>query len=209
MQLKSIGKILIKIFLLIILSVTTYIFLSYLMKSLYISNKSEKTPEEVLSRTWIKTHYGNPEFVIETPFELKRDVLPLNSDVKNVIDKMDVYSNSTKGLKLLINSIKYKPEAGSIDLRDAADSAIEAALTDKSISDFKYTEEQISKGAIRGILQNATFIKDYLEFESINAIFVSGLNLWHICIYYNTDDELGKTAAKKIIKSIGIEYNQN
>ena len=87
--------------------------------------KSEKTSKEVLDQKWIKQTYGDYGLTVETPIKLIKGDLPLPDNVKNLIDKMDVYQYTTaKGFLIFITSVKYNPSVGSLNLQGAADGSI-------------------------------------------------------------------------------------
>ena len=49
--------------------------------------------------------------------------------------------------------------------------------------------------------------QDGIGFEFINAAFASGLNLWQVFAGFQSDDAIGRVAAKRVIESIEINNN--
>jgi len=167
--------------------------------------KSEKTSEKVLTQEWIKDTYGSFGLTVETPVRMTKGDLPIPDNVKEVIDVMDVYNyNSNKGFKVLINSIKYNPDIGEINLEDAASGSINEMKMQKGLTDFNYTEDKIFKNEIPGFIQKGTFNLNGIDGEFINMAFSRDIVLWQVMVIYQTNDEVGKIAAKRLIESVEI-----
>jgi len=171
--------------------------------------KYEKTSKEVLSNNWIKKTYGMG-LTVETPVIMPKAELPFPENVMNVIEEYEAYNyNSAKGFKVLINSIKYKPVVGELNLQGAANGSVNEMKIQKGVSDFDYTEAPYSKGDIPGFIQKGTYKQDGIEVEFINTGFMKGLNLWQVFVAYQSDDEVGQIAAQKVIDSIEIEEDRS
>ncbi len=168
--------------------------------------QSEKTSKEVLGQKWIRESYGSFGLTVETPVKLTKGTLSFPDNVKQLIDQYDIYNYmSSKGFKVMINSIKYKPIAEQLNLQGAADGAINEVKMQKGVTDLDYTEESIFKKDIPGIIQKGTFKQDGIGIEFINAIFSKEMVLWQVLVAYQTDDEVGKIASKRVIESIEIK----
>jgi hypothetical protein len=167
--------------------------------------KSEKTSVEVLDQKWIKETYGSFGLTVETPVKMTKGNLPVPDNVKQFVEKMDVYNYmSAKGFKVMINSIKYYPSVGQVNLQGAADGSVNEMKMQKGVTDFDYTEEFILKNDIPGFIQNGTFKQNGIGVEFINAGFSKGLILWQVMVIYQADDEVGRIASKRVIESIEI-----
>lgn len=172
--------------------------------------KSEKTSEEILNQDWFKDTYGSYGLTVETPVKMTKGDLPIPDNVRQIIDQMDVYNYmSNKGFKVMINSIKYNPTVGQTNLQGAANGSINEMKMQKGVTDFDYTEDYIYKKEIPGFIQKGTFIHNGIGVEFINTGFAKGLILWQVWVGYQTDDEVGRTAAKRVIESIEIKENVN
>jgi hypothetical protein len=170
--------------------------------------KSEKTSREVLSQKWIKETYGVYGLTVETPALLTKSDLVIPDNIMQVIDRIDTYDYKTaKGFKIIINSVKYKPGIGIVNLQGAANGTVKEMKNQKGVTDFIYSEENITKDEIPGYFQKGTYQINGIGVEFINAGFVSGLNLWQVSVAYEGDDEIGRTAAKRVIESIEINLN--
>jgi hypothetical protein len=167
--------------------------------------KSEKTSKEVLNQKWNKETYGSFGLTVETPVQLTKGDLPMTDDVKQFVDKMEVYNYmSAKGFKILINSIRYKPAVGTVDLQGAANGSINEVKGQKGVTDFDYTENAFKKNDIPGFIQNGTYKQNGTIIEFINTGFSDDLTLWQVCVVFQADDEVGRTASKRVIESIEI-----
>jgi hypothetical protein len=170
--------------------------------------KSEKTSREILAREWTKDTYGSFGLTGETPEKMTRGDLPIPENIKQIIDQMDVYNYlSNKGFKVIINSLKYNPSIGEVNLQGAADGSVNEMKKQKGVTDFDYSEEPLNKKDIPGFIQKGTYKQDGLGVEYINTGFSKGLILWQVMVAYQADDEIGRTAAKRVIDSIEINEN--
>ncbi|MCX6153172.1 MAG: hypothetical protein NT007_03320 [Candidatus Kapabacteria bacterium] len=171
--------------------------------------RHEKTSNEILGQKWIKESYGDFGLKVETPIKLMKGDLNLPENLKQMIEKMDCYQYTTvKGFVILINSIKYRQIVNHIDLKAAALGSANEARMQKGVTNFTYNEEPTTKYDIPGIIQKGTCRINDIDTEFINAIYGSGLNLWEVMVMYQSDDEVGKIASKRVIESIEIKSNQ-
>ena len=168
--------------------------------------RSEKTSEEALNKKWTKQTYGGYGLTVETPAPLNRGELAIPDNVKQFVDKMDTYNYlSEKGFKIMINSIKYNQVVGTVNLQSAADGSANEAKMQKGVTDFTYNEDYVYLEDIPGFIQKGTFKTLGIEYEFINAGYAKGLNLWQVWVGYQADDETGRIAADRVIKSIEIK----
>ncbi|HWY99404.1 MAG TPA: hypothetical protein VNY36_09980 [Bacteroidia bacterium] len=169
------------------------------------SSGSVKTSKDVLTQTWVKTTYSDFGLTIETPEKLTKDSLPLPDKVKNLIDKMESYTNHpTGGFMIDVNWMKGK--SGSIlNLQGAANGSINKLKSVEGVTDFNYSENHVTKDSIPEIIQKGTYTAKCYNVEFTNAIYCKGLNLWAATIVYQSDDDIGRTAAKRVIESIKIK----
>lgn len=172
--------------------------------------KSEKTSKEVLDQRWIKKTYGNYGLTVETPVKMTKGDMPIPDNIRQVIDQMDVYDyKSNDGFKVIINSIKYNPSVGQTDLKGAANGSINQMKMQKGVTDVDYSEDYLSKNKIPGFVQKGTYKFNGVGVEFINTGFSKGLILWQVMVMYQTEDEVGRTAAKRVIESIEIKEYTN
>ena len=168
--------------------------------------RSEKTTLEVLDQKWIKETYGDFGLTVETPAIMIKGDIPLTEEVKAVIDKMNVYEyNSNKGFKVLINSVKYNSVIGSANLQGAANGSVNEMKLQKGVTDFIYSEDEYPKNDIPGFIQQGNYKQKGIDVEFINTGFSKELIFWQVLVIYQSDDEVGRKAAKRVIESIEIQ----
>ena len=168
--------------------------------------KSHITTKEIQNQEWIKESYGDFGLSVETPVKLTRSDLPLPEIVRHLIQKMDFYSyQSTSGFTIAINSTRYSPELGSVDLQGAADGAVNEMKMQMGVTDFRHTDDPFSRSDIPGIIQKGSFKKDGIEIQFINTVFSVGPVLYQIMTAYQTNDETARRAAGRVIESIEID----
>jgi hypothetical protein len=168
--------------------------------------KSEKTSQEILSQEWITKTYGNYGLTVETPVVLIEKELAFPDQLKEVIEEISSSEyNTTKGFRVFVNSIKYKPIIQEISLQNAAIGAINEIKMMQGVTDFDYIEEEIDHNGIPGFKQTGTYKHKNIPIKFINIGYGVGLNIWQVVIAYHIDDEIGKIAAKRVIESIEIK----
>lgn len=167
---------------------------------------SDKTPKKVLTQEWVHGSYGEPSLIVDTPEKLTKSKLPLPENIKQLIKRMDSYNSTSKnGFSISINCITYIPDVGTLSLQGAADGSIKEIRSKVGVTDFAYTEKEINYGDIPGFLQNVTCKMDGKDCEFINVGYSSGLSIWQVIVGFLSDDEVGRSAALRVIKSIEIK----
>ncbi|MCF8298384.1 MAG: hypothetical protein K9J13_12630 [Saprospiraceae bacterium] len=170
--------------------------------------KSEKTSKEVLDKKWTREAYGNFGLTVETPVKIPKSNMELPARIKQYVEIMDYYVNeSDKGFKIVISSMKYKSEVGELSLQGGADGAMKEMKNQSEISDLTYTEEELYKDDVPGIIQKGTLKISGINAELINTIFLSGHNSYQVMVLFQSDDDVGRIAANRVIESIEIKAN--
>jgi hypothetical protein len=168
--------------------------------------RSEKTSEAILDQKWTRETYGSYGLSVETPVKLPASKLPVPDNVKHLISKMEAFDYmSEKGLKILINSIEYKPEIGATSLEGAANGSVNEVKSMKGVTDFNYSEEIAVKRDIPGFIQKGNYKQDGVEIEFINTGFATQFHIWQVLVMFEKNDETGRKAAERVIESIDIE----
>ena len=170
----------------------------------------DKTPLEILGEQWVSETYGNYGLNVETPVKMTRTELQLPDNLRGVIDEMDTYGyQSSKVFYIIINSIKYKPVIGSINLQGAANGSVNKVRIEKGVTNFKYTEEHVLQGEIQGFLQKGSYKQNNTDIAFINAGYGEGLHLWQVSVGYLLNDNPGEKIAERIIQSIIIDTTKS
>lgn len=167
----------------------------------------KKTNVKILENQWVRKTYGDLRLTLETPWELQASggELPLDESVAAVIEKMETFENPSEDFKVMINTIKYKPEVGQLDFRGGADGSINGIRNNPGVTNFIYKEDPFSTNTIPGVLQRGSYTQDSFDIEFINVILMSELNAWQVSIFMKSKDKVAKQAADRIIQSIAIE----
>lgn len=172
--------------------------------------RSEKTDEGILDQKWVRETYGDYGLSVETPVKLTKGDLPVPENIKQFISKMEVYNYmSEKGFRILINSIEYKPEIGSTSLEGAANGSVNEVKSQKGVTDFVYTEEAAVKSDIPGFIQKGTYKQSGIELEFINSGFATQFHIWQVLVMFESNDEIGRQAAERVIESVEIRNTNN
>lgn len=171
--------------------------------------KFGKTPKSILEQKWVSEKYGQDGLIVETPFNLNSTQLPFPDNVKVlIVDCSSYITETSKGFMIMINSIRYKPEVGVLNLQGAANGSVAELKMQPGVSDFHYSEDYMYKDDIPGFSQKGTFIKDKVQMEFVNTCFANGLVFYQIMVGYKSDDSVAKQAAERVMKSIKIEKNK-
>lgn len=166
----------------------------------------EKTSQEVLEQKWARQSYGEFGLSMETPIIMKKSDIPIPDHVRQMIDVMDVYDYmSEEGFKVIITSIQYNASIGSLSLQRAANGSITEMQKQPGVSDFDFFEKQVYKGDIPGYEQSGSYKIEGIKVEFINTGFSTGLIYWQVMVAFQTTDNVGRIAAKRVIESIEIK----
>lgn len=167
---------------------------------------SEKTSKEMLHEKWVRKTYGHFGLSLETPDKLTEQEIPVPENVKRMIDQMEAFSyQSSKSFFVMVNTIKYKPVIGHVNLQGAADGSVNKMKMQTGVTDFKYKEDHVTKNGMAGFIQNGSYKKDGVGVSFINAGYLNGLILYQVLIAYDTSDKVGDEVAHRVFNSIEIK----
>lgn len=168
--------------------------------------QAEKTSKDILAQNWIAQTYGDFGLVVETPEVMTEREVPLPISIKQVVEKMQAFEHSSsKGFKVFINSAKYKPIIQKVSLQGAANGSVNEMKMQQGVTNFEYSEEKVLLNNINGFKQVGKFNQNGISIEFINTGYIKGLYMWQIMVAYESDDKVGKIAAKRVIESVKIE----
>jgi hypothetical protein len=167
-------------------------------------------PKDILHQKWHTEYYGKDGLIVETPFVLSEIELPLLPETKQYMEDVSSYmSKTSKGFAIAINSIRYKPEAGKLDLHGAANGSVSEMKMQPGISDFVYSEDFTQDKDTPAFHQTGTYIQDKVKIEFINAGFMQNRTLFQVTVLYRSDDPNGKAVAERVIRSVRFEKKKN
>lgn len=151
--------------------------------------------KELLEGEWIRSEYGNPSVIIETPEVLRRTdltkTLPKNGMA--LIKEMQsfVYGSLDDNFYIMVSTLHYKqdPNAGEqaketpIDLTKSLDSSLQTIESQGAQNMIVKQEEFETKEGIRGI-------KGYGTFSKIDGINKSSVKLYYEILLFSQEGGL-------------------
>lgn len=151
--------------------------------------------KELLEGEWIRSEYGNPSVIIETPKVLKRTdltkTLPKNGMA--LIKEMQsfVYGSFVDNFYIMVSTLHYKqdPNAGEqakeapIDLAKSLDGSLQSIESQGAQNMIVKQEEFETKEGIKGI-------KGYGTFSKIDGINKSSVKLYYEILLFSQDGGL-------------------
>ena len=151
--------------------------------------------KELLEGEWIRSEYGNPSVIIETPKVLRRTdltkTLPKNGMA--LIKEMQsfVYGSFVDNFYIMVSTLQYKqdPNAGEqeketpIDLAKSLDGSLQSIESQGAQNMIVKQEEFETKEGIKGI-------KGYGTFSKIDGINKSSVKLYYEILLFSQDGGL-------------------
>lgn len=163
-----------------------------------------------IQQDWKREPFGQFGLSVETPVRLFKNDLAIPDNVRMYIDKMEYYSYEDKNNQfgIGINSLRYKPEIGSISLEGAASGSIAEMKMQPGVTNFNYSQDPFSVSELPGFIQRGTYNKEGVNIEFINSAFINGLIMYQVIVEYEAGDEKGKSIAQRVIASIEIDQGK-
>jgi hypothetical protein len=197
-----------------ILVVTTAFFIVLkgfdYVKDVIIGNESK----ELLEGEWVKSEYGNPGIIIETPKVLKRTDLTktLPKDGMALIKEMQsfAYGNIQDNFYLMISTLKYKKE-GEIDLEKSMDGALQSLESQGAQNMIVKQEDFETKEGIKGLKAYGTFSKINSATRSSAKLYYEALlfsqegGLQQIIIFHEEGDDYANQISERVLSSVELK----
>lgn len=167
--------------------------------------------KELAEGNWIKSEYGYPSVVLETPEVLTRQ--EAEAETQSVVRQKDVFSFSEmkSPLYVMVSTFQFK-EAEEIDLEAALDSLLDE-MEEKGAKNMFINKDAFETGqGIDGIRAYGDFnlmvsenrvLKKTSSYELL--LFAQQGGLQEVLIVYQDDDHYAKAIVDRIIKSIELE----
>ena len=170
--------------------------------------------KELLEGEWIKSEYGNPGIIIETPKVLKRVDLTktLPKDGMALIKEMQsfAYGNIRDNFYIMISTLKYKKE-GEIDLSKSMDGALQSLESQGAQNMIVKQEDFETKEGIKGLKAYGTFSKINSDTQSSAKLYYEALlfsqegGLQQIIIFHEEGDEYGNQISERVLSSVELK----
>lgn len=170
---------------------------------------SKKTTTQILDRQWMKKGYGEKNsLTLESPWELNpTSKISFPEEVKQIIEKIETFEspeNKNEFLKVAVNILTYKPQAGVLNMQGAADGTMNGVKNQPGITNFLYDEQPYSVNSIPGFIQKGSYSANGFNYEFTSIGLIGELVYWQIMIILKKDDKTAQKAAQRIVKSISI-----
>lgn len=170
--------------------------------------------KELVEGEWIKSEYGNPSVIIETPRVLKRVDLTktLPKDGLALIKEMQsfAYGGLLENFYLMVSTIKYKQQT-EIDLQKSLDVSIEIIKSQGAENMIVKQEEFDTAEGIKGIKGYGTFSRLDKEEHSSKRIYYEILlfaqngGLQQILILHQEGDRYADQLVNRVINSVELK----
>ncbi|MFE3848272.1 hypothetical protein ACFX5D_09900 [Flavobacterium sp. LB3P45] len=170
--------------------------------------------KELLEGEWIKSEYGNPGIIIETPKVLKRVDLTktLPKDGMALIKEMQsfAYGNIHDNFYIMISTLKYKKE-GEIDLAKSMDGALQSLESQGAQNMIVKQEDFETKEGIKGLKAYGTFSKINSATQSSAKLYYETLlfsqegGLQQIIFFHEEGDGYANQISERVLSSVELK----
>ena len=170
--------------------------------------------KELLEGEWIKSEYGNPSIIIETPIVLKRVDLTktLPKDGMALIKEMQSFAHGSvlDQFYLMISTLKFKQET-QIDLAKSMDGILQTLEVQGAQNMIVKQEEFETKEGIKGIKAFGTFSQmDALTKSSAKMYYEALLfsqegGLQQILLFHEEGDKYGNEISERVLNSVELK----
>ncbi|SHF98291.1 hypothetical protein SAMN05444372_101428 [Flavobacterium micromati] len=170
--------------------------------------------KELLEGEWIKSEYGNPGIIIETPKVLKRVDLTktLPKDGMALIKEMQsfAYGSVLDQFYLMISTLKFKQET-QIDLAKSMDGILQSLEVQGAQNMIVKQEEFETKEGVKGIKAYGTFSQmDDLTKSSTKMYYEALLfsqegGLQQILLFHQEGDKYGNEISERVLNSVELK----
>lgn len=170
--------------------------------------------KELLEGEWIKSEYGNPGIIIETPKVLKRVDLTktLPKDGMALIKEMQSFAFGTiqDNFYIMISTLKYKKE-GEIDLAKSMDGALQSLESQGAKNMIVKQEDFETKEGIKGLKAYGTFSKINSATQSSTKLYYEAVlfsqegGLQQIIIFHEEGDDYAMQISERVLSSVELK----
>ncbi|RTZ08118.1 hypothetical protein EKL98_02025 [Flavobacterium bomense] len=199
---------------LFLLAATTTFFIATKGFSYVKDNIIGHPTKELLEGEWVKSEYGNPGIIIETPKVLKRidltKTLPKNGMA--LIKEMQsfVYGSVLDRFYVMVSTLKFKAET-QIDLAKSMDGILQSLESQGAQNMIVKQEEFETKEGVKGIKAYGTFsqvdggdatgVKMYYE----AVLFSQEGGLQQVLLFHEEGDTYGNEISERVLNSVELK----
>ena len=207
----------------IVTAVASVIFLLFAVTTFFIITKGfdyvkdnilGHPTKELLEGEWVKSEYGNPGVVIETPKVLKRVDLTktLPKDGMALIKEMQsfAYGSVLDQFYLMVSTLKFKQET-EIDLTKSMDGVLQSLESQGAQNMIVKQEEFETKEGVKGVKAYGTFSQiDELTKSSVKIYYEALLfsqegGLQQLLLLHEEGDKYGDEISDRVFNSVELK----
>ena len=170
--------------------------------------------KELLEAEWIKSDYGNPGIIIETPKVLKRIDLAktLPKEGMALIKEMQsfAYGSVLDPFYLMVSTLKFKQQT-QIDLTKSMDGVLQSMEVQGAQNMIVKQEEFETKEGVKGIKAYGTFSQINASSKSSTKMYYEALlfsqegGLQQILLLHEEGDTYANQIAERVLNSVELK----
>jgi len=196
----------------LVIMITVAILIGTLGYSYLKDNLIGHPIKELAEGRWVKSEYGNPAVIIETPKVLVRGDLPLPQEAVKIIKSngMFAYGSLLSQFYVMVNTTQYKQQVNP-DL-DVVMEAVVKEIEQKGVANMVLKKEEFETGkGIKGLKGFGTFNVPTQNGKSFKSskyeilLFAQAGGLQQIMIAYPENDVYAEDVVNRITNSIELE----
>ncbi|WP_040473656.1 hypothetical protein [Flavobacterium frigoris] len=170
--------------------------------------------KELLEREWIKSTYGNPGVVIETPEVLRRIDLTKSLPKNGLALIKEMNSFAIGGVAdefyLMVSTYKYKQDSTAVDLKKSLEVTLQTLESQGAQNMIVKQEDFETKEGVTGIKGYGTFMRvndksigsEKLYYEIV--LFSQQGGLQQIMIFHKDGDSYANEIADRVMSSVEL-----
>ncbi len=171
--------------------------------------------KELLEGEWVKSEYGNPAVIIETPKVLVRTDMTksLPKEGAALVKEMQsfTYGSLIDSFYLMVSTLKYKQEA-QIDLKKSMDAYLDYMESQGAQNMIVKQEDYETKEGITGLKAYGTFArvntltndKERMYYEIL--LFSQDGGLQQILILHQEGDKYANEISERVLSSVELKH---
>ncbi|MFV8377472.1 hypothetical protein [Flavobacterium sp. LB3R33] len=170
--------------------------------------------KELLEGEWVKSEYGNPGIIIETPKVLKRvdltKTLPKNGMA--LIKEMQsfAYGSVLDRFYVMVSTLKFKAET-QIDLAKSMDGALQSLETQGAQNMIVKQEDFETNEGVKGLKAYGTFSQIDSDNKTTAKMYYEAIlfsqegGLQQILIFHEEGDKYGNEISERVLNAVELK----
>ena len=169
--------------------------------------------KELAEGKWVRSEYGIPAVIVETPKVLTRTELPLPAELQQVVTQSETFSYGSLlgNLHIMVNTMRINEQA-EINLEEALEGGIRS-LEENGATNLVVKKEDFSTnegiegrkayGTFNAVLPSGQQLQKKQHYQIV--LFAQKGALQQLVLSYSDDDRYAEDVANRIINSVEIE----